>query len=200
MPQTRKNKIQVPLNSDAYNLVPDLTTMADTANVFPKVASASERNGLTSPVNGDKVVRTDLPGAPIETYDGTNWLEGWIDFGAPLNIAGNWTTTGRFWGIRLGARTLVTGVAQFARTTSTLSLPGGGVSYVNFGQFIPTAALSGLGGPQIGMTLFTTGNGMSDLIEALINPATGEFNVRGATGTVSWVIAGQTSFHVTYMI
>src|SRR5690349_22288104 len=27
MPQTRKNKIQVPLNSDAYNLVPDLTTM-----------------------------------------------------------------------------------------------------------------------------------------------------------------------------
>lgn len=200
MPQTRKNKIQVPLNSDAYNLVPDLTTMADTANVFPKVASASERNGLASPALGDKVVRTDIAGSPIETYDGTAWQEQWIDYGAPVSIAGNWTTTGRFYGIRFGAHTLVTGIAQFVRTTSALSLSGGGVAYLNFGQFIPSAALAAAGGPSITQVMFLTGNGSSDLVEGLINTNTGEFQARGYPGTISWVVAAQVSFSITYMV
>lgn len=200
MPSVRKNKIQVPLNSDAYNLVPDLTTMADTANVFPKVASASERNGLASPANGDKVVRTDLPGAPIETYDGTNWQEPWIDYGAPVAIAGNWSLTGRFWGIRLGARTQVVGTVTIVRTTSTFALAGGGVAYSNFGQIIPTAALSSSTGvTSYAMTNFLTGNGASDLVQMVLNPITGELSARGYPGAISWVVAAQVSFPVVYM-
>jgi|SRR5690349_5303316 len=201
MPQTRKNKIQVPLNSDAYNLVPDLTTMADTANVFPKVASASERNGLTSPVNGDKVVRTDLPGAPLETYNGTAWQEDWIDFGAPVALAGNWTVSGHFWGQRYGARIFVTGAVLIGRITSTLSLTGGGVSYTNLGQIIPSAAC-GTGGsfPSLQKLLFLSGNGASDLVEANINLGTGEILVRGYPGAVSWVAAANTTVDLSYVI
>jgi hypothetical protein len=73
VPQIRANKIQVPTNPDAFtNLNNDLATMADTANVVIRVASQTERDGLTK-VAGLCVVRTDLPGDPIQTCDGTNW-------------------------------------------------------------------------------------------------------------------------------
>lgn len=72
MPQTRATKITVPVNADAYNLAPDLATMADSANVVIPVASQAERDALTKK-NGLLVVRTDLFGLPIERCDGTNW-------------------------------------------------------------------------------------------------------------------------------
>lgn len=73
MSQVRANKIQVPTNSDAWtNLTTDLATMADSANVVIRVASQAERDALTK-VAGLTVVRTDLPGDPIQTCDGTNW-------------------------------------------------------------------------------------------------------------------------------
>lgn len=76
MPSTRWNKDIVPVNSDAYALTSDLAKLADKANVIVPVASAAERDGLTPPDGkyaGMAVTRTDVPGQPLEVYDGTNW-------------------------------------------------------------------------------------------------------------------------------
>lgn len=200
MPSVRKNKIQVPVNSDAWNLTPDLATMADTTNAPIKVASAAERDALASPANGDKVIRTDLPGAPFETYDtgSSSWQEPWVDFGAPVAIAGSWTTSGSFKGIRLGSRYLVTATVQLIRTTSTLSLPGGSVAYTNLGIFIPAEARASSSVP-ITLTNYISGNGASDLIQTYINIVSGEIQVRGYPGAVSWVTAAQINFQLVYM-
>lgn len=72
MPQTRPNKTVVPVNSDAYNLAPDLATFADSSNVVIRVSSQAERDALVK-VAGLCVTRSDLNGL-IEVCDGTNWL------------------------------------------------------------------------------------------------------------------------------
>lgn len=74
MPVTRSNKVQVPVNSDAYALCSDLSTMADSINAVIRVASQSERDALVK-VAGLVVTRTDL-GGTIEVCDGTNWFRG----------------------------------------------------------------------------------------------------------------------------
>lgn len=71
MSQTRPNKITVPINSDGYNLAPDLATMADSVNTPILVASTTERDALTKYV-GMAVVRTDR-GGNIQTWDGAAW-------------------------------------------------------------------------------------------------------------------------------
>ena len=72
MPQTRPNKATTPINADAYNLTADLATMADSLNVIVRVASQSERDAYPATA-GTSVVRTDLAGAPMQTFDGTGW-------------------------------------------------------------------------------------------------------------------------------
>jgi hypothetical protein len=72
MTQTRPNGIVVPINSDAYNLTADLAAMADKANVVIVCASQAARDSLTV-VTGMVVIRTDLPGAPFEKWDGSLW-------------------------------------------------------------------------------------------------------------------------------
>lgn len=72
MPQTRPNKVQVPVNSDGYNLTQDLAKLGDTANVVIPVASQAERDALTKAV-GLCVTRGDLNGL-VEVCDGTNWF------------------------------------------------------------------------------------------------------------------------------
>lgn len=72
MPQTRWNKGQTIVNSDAYNLSGDLATLDDTLNVTVPVASDTERNALTPPQGvfaGMRVARTDKPGIPDEVRD-----------------------------------------------------------------------------------------------------------------------------------
>ncbi len=72
MPQTRPNKATTPINADVYNLTADLATMADSLNVIIRVASQAERDALVVTA-GASVVRTDLAGAPMQTWDGTQW-------------------------------------------------------------------------------------------------------------------------------
>lgn len=72
MPQTRPNVIKVPVNSDGYNLTADLATMADSANVVIPVPNAAARDALT-PYVGMAVTRQDVPGQPIEIYNGSSW-------------------------------------------------------------------------------------------------------------------------------
>jgi hypothetical protein len=78
MSQTRWNKGKTIVNSDAYNLAGDLATLDDTLNVVVPVASQSERDALVPPQGvyaGMAVARTDLPGIPVQTRDGSgNWF------------------------------------------------------------------------------------------------------------------------------
>jgi len=75
MTQTLKNKVAVPTNSDEYDLTADLATAFLGANVVIPIGSSAERTALTGLVTGQCIVRTDLPGQPIETWNGTKWLD-----------------------------------------------------------------------------------------------------------------------------
>lgn len=73
---TRWNKAKTLAGADGWNLTTDVGAALDTANVVVPVASSTERDGLTPPGGkyaGMVVARTDLPGVPLERYDGTNW-------------------------------------------------------------------------------------------------------------------------------
>lgn len=72
MPQTRPNGTTTPINSDAYNLTTDLAAMADSGNVNTVCTSQAQRDALTL-FPGYTVVRQDLPGAPIQVWDGAKW-------------------------------------------------------------------------------------------------------------------------------
>lgn len=71
--QTLQNGIEVPTNSDTYKLTEDLAKMGDTANVIIPVADEAARNSIPDPYASMTVSRLDLPGAPLETHDGTKW-------------------------------------------------------------------------------------------------------------------------------
>lgn len=77
MTQILKNKVPVPTNGDEYNLTADLATAFNGANVVIPIASAAARTTLTSlgVMVGQCIIRTDLPGQPIETWNGTKWLD-----------------------------------------------------------------------------------------------------------------------------
>lgn len=83
MTQTRQNGIVVPTNSDPYNLTADLAKAADSTNVLIPVTSQAVRDALTKHP-GLTVVRLDLTGTPLETWDGSAWsLAPRLDIGAP---------------------------------------------------------------------------------------------------------------------
>lgn len=77
MTQTLKNKVVVPTNSDEYDLTADLATAFLSANVVIPIASTTERNALTAlgVMTGQCIIRTDLPGQPMETWNGTKWMD-----------------------------------------------------------------------------------------------------------------------------
>lgn len=71
--QTLDNGIEVPTNGDNYNLTEHLAGMGGTSNVVRIVPSESVRDSIAEPYAGLPISRTDLPGAPLQVYDGTNW-------------------------------------------------------------------------------------------------------------------------------
>jgi hypothetical protein len=90
MPQTRPNGTVVPINSDEYNLTPDLATMADSIHVVTTVADKTERDALT-PYVGLQVCRLDRDGW-IQTYTGTTTASGWEYKGTPRRVYANVAT------------------------------------------------------------------------------------------------------------
>lgn len=199
MSTNRKNKITVPLNSDAWNLVPDLTTMADTTNVFIKVASAAERDALASPAHGDKVVRTDLAGCPIETYDSGAgaWGPQWENLGMPT-LSG-WTLTGSWYRFKFGAINLITVSMYLYRNGAQISIPGGGVTQTTIGVIAPSTAVS-TPAQNISWMGFTAGAGAFDQFQCTYVPATGTLLMRGADGAAMTFDPGaQMNLQLTYV-
>jgi hypothetical protein len=81
MPQQRSNKAQTPINSDAFNLTPDLATLADTLGVIVPVADRTEADSVATaraaagwPISDSRplfVWRTDID--TIEVKDSAGW-------------------------------------------------------------------------------------------------------------------------------
>lgn len=81
MPQSRSNKAQTPINSDAFNLTPDLATLADTLGVIVPVADRTEADAVATAraaegwaVSNSRplyVFRADTKG--LEIKDGSGW-------------------------------------------------------------------------------------------------------------------------------
>ena len=73
--QTLPNGVEVPTNSDAYNLTDDLAASFMDANLVVPVASAAARDTYKAARPGlvSIVCRTDLAGLPLEIWDGTTW-------------------------------------------------------------------------------------------------------------------------------
>lgn len=199
MSTNRKNKITVPLNSDAWNLVPDLTTMADTTNVFIKVASAAERDALASPQHGDKVVRTDLASCPVETYDSGAgaWGPQWENLGMPT-LSG-WTLTGNWYRFKFGAINLITVSMYLYRNGTQLTITGGGVTQTTIGVIAPSTAVS-TPAQNISWMGFTAGAGAYDQFQCTYVPATGTLLMRGADGaTMTFDPGAQMNLQLTYV-
>lgn len=78
MPQTRPNKVKVPVNSDAWNPTGDLATMADTILNVINVPDQATRDALAATFPGGTlpvpttVWRVDLD--HTETWNGTEWV------------------------------------------------------------------------------------------------------------------------------
>ena len=70
--QILQNGIEVPTNSDPYNLTADLAEMGDSINVIIPVVSKAARDALTKHI-GLTVTRLDLLGLPIQIWDGSKW-------------------------------------------------------------------------------------------------------------------------------
>ncbi len=160
MSTVRKNKITVPLNSDAWNLVPDLTTMADTTNVPIKVASAAERDALASPQNGDKVIRTDLAGQPFETYDSasTSWQPHGmqIDYASSTYNDGTWNmTVCKFTRLRVGLFGIV--VVDCVISLPAATLPANTATPTSLAGVVP-AGYRLVTGASLPMETSTTAN------------------------------------------
>lgn len=94
--QTLQNGIQVPTNSDPYKLTEDLAKMGATSNVVIPVQTKDVRDALADKFGGMTVSRLDLPNAPLETYDGTDWSPSDVPW-TNVSLAGgfnHWTTNG----------------------------------------------------------------------------------------------------------
>ena len=72
--QKLENGIEVPTNSDEYNLTPDLAQMGRTTNTIVDVVSLLAANALTKRP-GLAVRRLDLHGTPVHVWDavGSRW-------------------------------------------------------------------------------------------------------------------------------
>lgn len=70
------NKGKAPAGDTGWNLTPDVRAGLESMNVVVPVATGAERDGVTPPAGkyaGMVASRAEVPGSPLETYDGTNW-------------------------------------------------------------------------------------------------------------------------------
>jgi len=102
--QTLQNGIEVPTNSDPYNLTDDLAGMGATSNVIIPVSTTAQRDALTDKFIGMTVRRLDFRGT-LEWWDGSGWVSergvaytpiwtGVTDFGTGGSLTGTYWVDG----------------------------------------------------------------------------------------------------------
>jgi hypothetical protein len=119
--QILQNGVEVPTNSDPYNLTDDLANLGLTSNVIIPVTSQAQRDALAGKFVGMTVRRMDFRGT-LEYWDGSGWVSergvaytplwsGVADFGEGGAL------TGTYW-VR-GDQVTVRAKAKFGETAGT---------------------------------------------------------------------------------
>jgi hypothetical protein len=125
MSQQTWQGITVPAGTDNWNLVPDVKKLVELGFYVIPVGSQASRDGLTPPGGkyaGMAVIRTDLPGQPIETWNGSKWL----DYStANVTLGGLYQAYGGGYGTpgyekQPNGRTFMTGMAGTTSPTITM--------------------------------------------------------------------------------
>jgi len=156
---TTWNKSIVPAGADGWNLTPDVRKAIETTNYPVPVASVAERDGLTPPSGkyvGMQVIRTDLPGCPVETWDGSVWQgvtwtsytptwAGWIALGTGFASTGSYLLRGKLCTVRMK---LVSGAgANMGSGNLAVTLPftsAADQATTGFGEWLGTGTGSGI--------------------------------------------------------
>lgn len=149
MPQQRSNKSQTPINSDAFNLIPDMATMADSLEVIVPVTNDAEGDTVATaraaagwPVTDARPLFTyNTTTKNIRVKDGSGWRELADAYARPFGHAGK---TSNFQGIQttdtvvtLDAAQVLKGGMTFENATDSLVVPLAGYYRVT-GQFYAT--------------------------------------------------------------
>lgn len=147
--QILENGTKVPTNGDPYNLTDDLAEMGITAGTVYKVPDQATRDALTTVGPGSVVSRTDLPCAPLETYDGTRWSVSDADWALlPMAQAFNHHTSDGWSGLKFAVRNgwvIVTGAVSRATAWDT-----GVTCAVVPGPICPTTRIQGTNNAYVG--------------------------------------------------
>jgi len=102
--QILQNGVEVPTNSDPYNLTDDLANLGLTSNVIIPVTTQAQRDALTDKFVGMTVRRLDFRGT-LEYWDGSGWVSergiaytpiwsGVADFGSGGSLTGTYWVRG----------------------------------------------------------------------------------------------------------
>jgi hypothetical protein len=141
--QTLQNGIDVPTNSDPYNLTGDLAAAFGDANVVVPVASKAVRDALTKK-DGLVVARMDLGGV-IEIWDVSTsaWTKGFQHAEFTGSTVPDIPTTAPTWGT--GPLTLDTNASHYGGIFTSpgndkISLPGGGLYSISVRVQMSTGA------------------------------------------------------------
>lgn len=197
MSQTRPNGTVVPINSDEYNLTPDLAKMADSANTLVPVANVTARNALPALYPGGalpiptQVFLQDSGGTEI--WDGTRWLG--TEVPTPLAPTG-YSASGSVTVESKGTRKRVTVDITITRTGADFTVSAG-AGFSGFGQIIPSAAL-GTANPKY-LVVLMSGAGMNGSTGVTLNPVDGTMGIRGLSA-YTWVTGGLFTVNCSYYI
>jgi hypothetical protein len=126
VPQQRSNKSQTPINSDAFNLIPDLATFADSLEVLVPVADDAEGDTVATaraaagwPVtNARPLFVYNTTTKTIRVKDGSGWRELADAYVRPFGHMGKTTN---FQGIQTTDTVVTMDAAQILRGGMTFS-------------------------------------------------------------------------------
>lgn len=202
MPTTLPEGIVVPAGSDAYNLVPDLRTMMESATTIVPVPNQAARTalvaGLTaagrapSPANPLIIHRQDT-GVIETTVDPAG--SAWIRRSGPSATV---TATVPLWSSSLVIRREVTDKGfkmtlrgRMSRTSGAFTLDNG--TFVGIGSFTIPDDMKGNIQPtdaQAIVSAFPNASTPGSPILFLLNTTTGAMTLRSPTASQSWVVGG----------
>jgi hypothetical protein len=197
--------IVVPAGSDTYDYVNDQRRLAGSIRSIVPVADQVTGDIVAAAMATDGRPVTDSN--PLITWQADTQAinikgaAGWhpkYTVVAPLSPT-SWTTTGNFYLLPFGDRTLVTATLTVARTGTSVSCPGGGVNFTLVGTIAPAAALSATS-QNIGWYGYISGSGTYAEFDVVFNPNNGQLSLRGGAGATSvFGSGGQMSFQLTYI-
>lgn len=155
--------------SPAITSTPPLTATA--GGVLP-VRSKAERDALPK-WNGLQIMRLDLAGRPVETWDGAAWSA--LAEAAPLNVSG-WANSGVATVVPEGGKKRVTIDFELKRTGANLAI---GTGFTVLGTIIPPIAQGGTS-PVKYLTCAISGGSNNTMANAAVNPG-GAISIRGVS-------------------